>query len=229
MKIKLTKDDIPLWTDDKPDPIDLGDGLTLRFTIENDGYLTPSHYLPDLIEGDRPDNLWDEMLETMADDIRNQFYDAMRYGDDLADEDFDFPQVDGAPGMWVIESCHGWRNRYMPDNDNYNDVEDPAERRRCNYQDAKLWRGWLRDDWRYVDLGAIIDFNGAEVGSAYVGGIEWGLPGYKDYFPETFAELADEAWHDVRPSMEKLAERLDIIGGHPVMTEQLEVEREAAC
>lgn len=225
MRIRLTKDDIPQWTDVHYSPIDLGNGLALVLKmIRNDDY-SPGEYLPALVYDRSDEDLYDELVEGVEDAIRVMFYDAREYGDDISAGNVDLPTT-SPPGMYVDDGGRaGWggrhEHRYMPPRE-----LDPDQdyRRRANYTDARLWRGWLRDDWCYVTLGAFIQFRGVEVGSAYCGGVEYGLKGSDDYILGIFAELAAEAWGEVRGNMEQMAGQLDAIGQTAVMNEPLEVE-----
>lgn len=228
MKLTIDPRDIPQYTDEKTEPIELPGGLVLRLGMEYDQDSSPEDWMGKIVWDRSPDTLWEELLEAIENDVLEPFQAHHDYGHTVETDDFGFTEANykEPPGIHIDSGGRdGWgrdSHRWLAPSDRHDGVPD-EERRKYNKMDARTFYGWLHDDWCFVGLTADIHFDGVEVGSASIWGVECGL-GDGSYHRELFKELAEEAWLSAKAEVLKLGMRLEELKSIPELNEDLEVD-----
>lgn len=213
MQIKLTVDDLPDYPDDRIEPIELEGGITIKLTMRYDEYQDRLSDYGKTVRAERPDQLWDELLDALAEDIEEPFIRAAEYGWRVDDEDFSFDRHSEAPGMY-IDSSDGWHpvHWYLPlEGSNAEGGDYPIEeRRRWLHADARRIRSYWRGDVYDVVCIAKVYLDGMEVGRGYFGCES----DAGDYLLEVYNEALSEALSEAKKTVADLAGKL--AGGNPL-------------
>lgn len=222
MKIKLTKDHIPDYPEDKVEPIEVEGGVEIRLGMEydDDGWHLEDYGKP--VSGKSPDVLWDELLEALEGEVEDQFCHGISNEATVDDTDFDFSYWSGdAPGMFIDSTGYGREYYYLPMKGSNAETDDEqygiAEKRKWLHADARTIRGAWRGDWWGIYCTAKVYVAGMELGSAGFGADST----YEDSdLLEVYGEALAEALVEAKREWASLAKRL--AGGNPLT--ELEVE-----